>query len=790
MATIDANGTALPAAPGTFAPAPSGGTPNYAFAHAPYEAEYGEAPRRHLRDYVRIFYKYRWLAAACFAIVFGASLLVTMLSPRLYTSATQLQVSRQSPIQLRLDGNVLDLEQNERNVNGASSFLATQVAMLESRDLAERVIRTRRLAENEAFLHPGAERAGLLAVGGQLLTMLRPRGVPGTPLVHDDGGAEADVDGELLDRYMRWLSVRDVRGTDLVEVRFTTPSPTLSAILAAAHTQAYLEANEEARLGTDATARHFLDQQLGESVQQLEHAQAALRAFSTEHPNVAVNQEQKVTGQKIGELSSLLTKAEGARVTLQSRFDFLTDPAAAPLAYFLDRPGIQKLHGTLLDLQATRTGLDSRLGPNHEAMVELRRQESIVARQLDAEVRQEVSGVRAKFDAAVARERGLREKLSGLETAAIELRDLGARYDLLRSDVESASALYASLLKQQMETAASSALAPTNLRVVERAEVPAEASSPRVAMNLVFGFGAGLLLACAATFLCEYFDDSVKSSEEMEGLLHLPALATIPNFALARRSPATRALGNAGADAVAPAAANVSPALVVVHEPLSPVAEAFRALRTAVLFSTPAAPPKMLLVTSAGASEGKTVSSLNLAATLAEAGSRVLLVDVDLRKPSCHRQLGITNTAGLSSFLAGQVELAAVVHALEAPRFDFIPAGPTPPNPAELVGSQRMRTMLEEMRGHYDFVVLDSPPVLPVTDAVVLAREVDGVVQVVKGHDTPRELIRRARDQLVQANAHLLGAVINNVDLGWGDLYFYNRYYGYYRAPQAVEAAA
>jgi capsular exopolysaccharide synthesis family protein len=786
VATIDANGGALPAAPGTFASA------NVAFAAAPYEADYAsEAPPRHLRDYVRVFYKYRWLAAACFALVFGAMALVTVLSPRLYTAATQLQVARQSPIQLRLDGNVLDLEQSERNVNGASSFLATQVATLESRDLAERVIRTRRLAENEAFLHPGPDRAGLLAVGGQLLTMLRPRGVAGTPLAYDDGGAgSSDVSGELLDRYMRWLSVKDVRGTDLIEVRFTTPSPELSAILAAAHTQAYLEANEESRLGTDATARHFLDQQLRESETQLARAQEALKKFSIEHPNVAVNQEQKVIGQKIGELTTLLTKAEGARVTLESRFEFLTKPDTAPLAYFLDKPGIQKLHTTLLDLQSTRVSLDNRLGPNHEAMVELRRQEAIVGKQLDAEVAQEVSAVRAKFDAALAREHGLKDKLGTLESSAIALRDLGARYDLLQSDVETATTLHGSLLKQQMETAVNSALAPTNLRVIERAEVPDRASSPRVGMNLGVGFVAGLLLAFAATFLCEYFDDSVKSSEEMEGLLQLPALATIPNFALARRSPVSRALSGGADGASVPAAAGVTPALVVVHEPLSPVAEAFRALRTAVLFSTPEAPPKMLLVTSAGASEGKTVSSLNLAATLAEAGSRVLLIDVDLRKPSCHRQLGITNTAGLSSFLAGQVEVGGVIHALEAPKLDFIPAGPTPPNPAELVGSQRMRAMLEEMRERYDFVILDSPPVLPVTDAVVLAREVDGVVQVVKGHDTPRELIRRARDQLVQANAHLLGAVINNVDLGWGDLYFYNRYYGYYRAPQAAVEAA
>jgi capsular exopolysaccharide synthesis family protein len=293
-----------------------------------------------------------------------------------------------------------------------------------------------------------------------------------------------------------------------------------------------------------------------------------------------------------------------------------------------------------------------------------------------------------------------------------------------------------------------------------------------------------------ATFFCEYFDTSVKSSEEVENVLQLPTLATVPNFALARRSRATRVLG-------APAAAETRPVvpgsvgreIVMLHEPWSPIAEAFRSLRTAVLFSAPGAPPKVIQVTSAGAGEGKTVSSVNLAAALAETGSRVLLIDVDLRRPSCHTDLGVGKERGLSSFLAGQVELDAVIQTLEAPRISFIAAGPTPPNPAELVGSQRMRDALDHLRQRYDFVLLDSPPVLPVTDAVLLSRQADGVVMVVKGHDTPRELLRRARDQLLQANARLLGSVVNNVDLGWGDLFFYNRYYGYYAAP-AVEGRA
>jgi capsular exopolysaccharide synthesis family protein len=283
--------------------------------------------------------------------------------------------------------------------------------------------------------------------------------------------------------------------------------------------------------------------------------------------------------------------------------------------------------------------------------------------------------------------------------------------------------------------------------------------------------------AIGAAFVCEYFDSSVKSGEEVEGLLQLPTLATVPNFAVARRRmslPGPAAAAGSGREHD----------LVMLHEPRSPAAEAFRALRTAVLFSAPDAPPKVIMVTSAGAGEGKTSSCLNLATSLAEAGSRVVVLDVDLRRPSCHRLLGLQNHVGPSSFLSGQVDLPGVLHSVAKPKMTFVPAGPMPPNPAELVGSVRMRAALDRLRHDYDFVLLDAPPVLPVTDAVVLGREAEGVVLVVKGQDTPRELVRRARDHLQQAGAHLLGVVVNNVDLGWSDVYFYRQYFGAYAAEE------
>ena len=764
-----------------------------------FDAEFSEAPR-HLRDYLSVLHRHRGLAIACFGVTVGLTILVTLLTPRLYTASTRLQVARQSPIQLRLDGNVLRLADGDRDANAALTFVSAQVAALQSRDLAERVIREHGLATNEAFLHPRPRLRGLLALGEALPRLVRPRGLESAPAGYSERetASRAPAGPALIDRYMRYLKVEEIRGTDIVEVRFTTPDPALSALLTAAHTQAYLDSNEEARRGNDVTAQEFLGRQLEEARKQVEGAEAALSRFAVERPSVAVNEEQKTVGQRITDLSSQLTKAEGARVALQTRYEFLTRKAPGDLlASFLDRPGIQKLHLALLDLRAERAGLDGRLGPNHPQSQELRRQQAEIEEQLRAEVTQEVEAVRSRYDAARLAEEELRRKLDRLGAKAIELRDLGTRYQLLKNNVETAHALHASLLKQRMETGVNAELVASNVRVIERAEVPFRPSKPNVPLNLTLGVLAGLMLGVGAAFSCEYFDQSVKSTQDVEDLLLLPTLATIPNFEQARRATVRGAHvrrlptssdgngaarnGNGTTDAL-----DGQSDLVLLREPWSQVAEAFRSLRTAVLFTARGAPPKVVVVTSAVAAEGKTVGSLNLATALAEAGSRVLLLEADLRHPRCHRTLGVDAARGLASVLAGQEELESVIHSLEAPRLSFIPAGAVPPNPAELVSSARMREIVASLRSRYDFVIIDTPPVLPVTDAVVLAREADAVVLVVRGHGTPSGLVREARDRLLMTGAPLLGVVVNDVDLNWGDLYLYDNYY----QPPAPEASA
>jgi len=713
-----------------------------------------------LRAYLQVLYKHRRLAALCFGGTLALTGLITVLTPRRYTASTRLQAARQSPIQLPLADNVRRSE--DTDAQAQITFVATQVATLQSRDLGARVLGAYRLATAD---------------------LRSARWEPPPPLAPSEAAGAPRVDPELLDRYMKYLAVSEVRGTDLIEVQFTTPSPDLSAFLARAHTQAYMDANDEARRATDAVAEAFLDRQLADAREQVERADQALAAFAAENPKVAINQEQKVVGARITELSSLLTQAEADRTTLESRTEFLTDPSNDRLAYFLQHPGVEKLRLALLDVRAQQAALKPRLGPNHPQMLELAELEHALAQQLRSELNQDVESVRSQYDASRLREERLRAKLTRQEETSIELGTLGARYDMLKNDVVGARELHASLLKQRLETRVNAALVPPNVRVIERAEVPHRPSRPKIPLNAALGVFSGLVIAIGAAFAREYLDRSLKSSDDVQSLLQLPTLAAIPNFALARE-----AVGASNGDAASPVPRGADE-LLVVHDPWSRVAEAFRSMRT-VLFANPAAPPpKVILVTSARPGEGKTVASLNLASALAELGARTLLIDADLRHPRCHKALGVADDEGLSSWLGGQIELDALVRTLDVPGLFFLPAGPAPRSPAELVASPRMQWALTLLRERFDFIVLDTPPVLAVTDAAVLARESDGVILVVKGRDTEAEAVRRARDALVLAGASILGVLMNDVGLEWGDSYLYDADYSYGR-PRRREGAA
>jgi len=748
------------------------------------DAEFTEAPARSLRDYLYLLVKYRWLAATAFSAILAAATVRTLMAPKIFVASTKLEISKEAPIQLRLKDDVLNLDES---AGKGPRFFSTQIAILRSRDLAEHVIRKQKLDESETFLRPTKDRGSVVEIGTELLGEVRPRGLPAKQIVLADGGrsASAEIDPGLIDRYLSYLAVAEVKGTDLVEVTFSTPSPTLSAMLSAAHAQTYLESAAETKVETDVEARGFLDRQIRQARENFDRSQALLAAFRSQHPQVAMNEEYKEFGDRVSQYAKALGDAEADRIELQSQHDFLARKGIDPAAYFSGReasPSTAKLHDALVDIGIQRSALSGKLGPNHPQMVELSRLEAETRQQLEQELHREIASVRSRLEAARNREARAREALDKMESSATELQRLGAQYALLKSDADNARVLHDSFMKQRTDTSVRSQLDSTPARVVERADVPRRAAKPDVAADMRLGLLLAIATAIAVVLVADHFDNSVKTSKEIESLFHLAPLATIPNFSSARRASERRRgrarLLSAADTHVPTTGVGPGPALVVYHEPRSVIAEAFRGLRTNILFSTAGAPPKVIVVASAGMSEGKTVIASNLAATLAESGGKVILVDADMRHPSCHPHFGVPNDVGLSTFLTGR-GFEEVVHEVGAARLAFIAAGPHPPNPAELIGSTRMAEMIARLREEYDFVVIDSPALLPVTDGVILSRYADGVVLVVRAQDTSRDMVLRARDLLRVANAHVLGAVMNNTDVGWGN-YQYGGYYGRY----------
>jgi capsular exopolysaccharide synthesis family protein len=717
------------------------------------ERAFGDDAPRALRDYVMVLVKHRRLAAWCFAGTLALTMIVTLVMPRRYTATTSIYLFQQPPIRLQLEHSVVGRNGDGSTVDRATVVIATQVAALKSNDVAARVIRRFDLENDRTFL--------------------------GRRPPRDPDARRAFT----LERYRKGLSVRAVAGTDLVEVGFTTGSAALAAQLAAGHVDAYVDAAEDVRRSTDRVAGSFLRDQTRDARRKMHRADRALKRFAARHPEVSLAQDYGVDGQQVTQLAVALAQAEATHLKLRSHHRLLTRPGVDPVSHLLDRSGVQKLRLGMADLRAERASLGGRLGTNHPRMTEIGRLEVEMKRQLDGEVKAGIASVQARMEAARAREDALRRKLSLHQEGNATDGGLVARYAALRSRADAVRELHASLEKRRMASAVDAGLVTPQLAVVERAAVPRRPSSPKAAVNLAFGLAAGLVLALAAAFGRNEFDRTVRSTEEVEDLLRLRSLATIPDFALVRppsmfTAPPRQEAGGEAA-AVEPVVVPPPSDVVVLQEPWSGVTEAFRSLRTALVFGDRQPPPRVIVLTSARAAEGKTMTSANLACALAEGGARVVLVDADLRHPRCHTLLGIDRVPGLSDVLGRTAPLTAALRAAGPRGLWVLPAGRFPSNPVGLLGSERAATLIERLRRRFDFVIVDTPPALSVTDAALLARRADGVLLVLRGQVTPRDLALRAQARLEQAGAHFLGVVVNMVGRGWGDSYFYESYYPY-----------
>jgi len=385
-----------------------------------------------------------------------------------------------------------------------------------------------------------------------------------------------------------------------------------------------------------------------------------------------------------------------------------------------------------------------------------------------------VDHLRGQYQTALQREGMLRDALQKQKQEANRLNENAIDYTLLKRDVDSNRQLYEGLLEKLKQAGVTAGLKSTNFRIVDAARSPNAPVEPNIPRNLLFALVLGITSGVGLAFLLEGMDNTVRTTEQAQMISALPSLGMIPLGSKSRNN------GN-GAGRLALTSSREVVELVTQVRPQSQMAESYRALRTSLLLSSLGAPPKVIMVTSARPQEGKTTTAINSAIVLAQKGVRVLLVDADLRRPSVHKTLGMGPRSGLSNVLTGNATLEqAIAPSPILPNLFVLAAGSPPPNPAELLASSNMKDVLNELREQFDHVVIDTPPTLSVTDAVVLSPRVDAIILVIRSGQTTKQALRRARDILMQVNAHVTGVLLNAVDLTSPDYYYYYEYQGKY----------
>ncbi|HEX8155552.1 MAG TPA: polysaccharide biosynthesis tyrosine autokinase, partial [Thermoanaerobaculia bacterium] len=533
----------------------------------------------------------------------------------------------------------------------------------------------------------------------------------------------------------------------------------------------------------------------------LDTARAELQQYGESKSIVAIDGgNETIAASRVEQVSAGLTTVQNERIAKQGAYDAIR--RAAPESIAANDPLVSQLTSEASRLQREYNDRLATLRPEHPEM--MRRREEIDnarrarANAVSAAYSKALEAARTDLNAAAAQEASMRSALTNQRSAAMSQQANAVRYNDLRTLVETKLALLTTLQKQLSETEVAARLRgsnSSNINWVDHAQLPTQRFNVTMNRNLQSAFPLGIVLGLAAIFFLEYMDRSVKTPEELERLTGLASLGVIPAAGTVKSTYGYGASGRGTANLRAvdpPTEPGQTPQgidLLPHLDSRSPISESYRAFRTSLLLAS-ANSPKVIVITSSFAREGKTTTSVNLATVLAQMGKPVLLVDADLRRPRLQKIFRGKMNLGLVNYLAANIPLEDVIQETSVPHLSVVLSGPTPPNPSELLASDRMKHLIHEMRGKFAYVIFDSPPVLAVTDAIVLAANADGVVLTVHGGQTPRELVIRSAERLRQSNIPVLGALLNNLDLHQYGYTYKKSYFDYYdsEAPPSTEA--
>src|SRR5215218_343701 len=757
----------------------------------------------HLLDYWRAIRKRLWLVIGIVALVTMLAVVYVARKPDLYEAQSRVQVD------LEETGNLVN---NTRPLYGPTDdpiYFNTQLQILVSPGLLRRVVRTLDLEHNPDFFkgNPAQRQstwqtlrrmAGLGSKSQE--TAKPPDQLPLTTSVAQATAREDLNEAKRLAPYVNTIlaglkvePVKETRGyykeTRLIDVKFTHTDPGVAEKVVNAIAEVYVFSNLEKRTEANSTTGDFLQKRIAELQQQIRTSEERLVNYAKNNQIISLDPNQNTVVERLAGLNQQLLQAENERKTAEAAYNAAKAPDAANA--LVDDASKQngELEGKLIELRQKRAQLlvdateeapevkevDQQIGELERQLKDLRSRKSAIL----------LTNLHTRYQQTLQREQSLRKAFEEQRAQTLSQNEAAINYRIIQQEIETNKSLLNGLLQGAKENDVVLAGKPNNISIVDYALTPDTPVGPNRTRTVIAAFFLSIGLGLALFF--EYLDDTVHSTEEVERVLHLPALAVIPSVGSAARRrmlggmPKTTALqkqsnGNG----------NGNSELLKNVDGRSPLAEAYRHLRTSVLLSTAGRAPKSLLVTSSLPGEGKTTTAVNTAISLVQTGASVVIIDADMRRPRLQSIFDMHGHEGLSSILSSDVseaDMLSMVREDEESGLSVLTSGPIPPNPAELLGSDQMRRLIATLQANYTHVVVDSPPVSSFTDGVLISTMVDGVLLVVHGGKSSRHIVRRSKQLLSDVGAKIFGVVLNNVNLHSHDYYYYQSYYGqkYYR---------
>jgi capsular exopolysaccharide synthesis family protein len=766
-----------------------------------YGVENGVDDEFKLREYLRAVRKRLWL-------VVGVCLLFTMLAA-IYIARKPDIYEAQARIQVDLENNPAQGTSKNSPVifnNTASDpiYFNTQLQILSGPGLLRRVARTLDLEHNQAFLQPQSTQKrstwqrllGMFGLGGREKEEPKKEGaaeeVPLTTTIAPASSHNDLVEARRLSPFVLALQgglkvepVKETRtgylkDTRLIDLRFTHQNPQIAALIVNAIADTFALSNLERKTESNSSAGDFLQKRVAELQAQIRNSEERLVTYANSKQILSLDASQNTVVERLTGLNKQLLEAQNERKLAEAAYKAALAPGAASALAEGDARKLGEVESKLIALKQTRAQLLVEATEEAPEVKEVTQQIAVLEKEVKearaGAVTTVLTNLETRYKQALGREKALEASFNQQKGETLTQNEAAINYRIIQQEIETNKELLDGLLQRSKENDVVLAGTPNNINVLDYALVPEAPVGPArlrtVLLAFMLSLGAGIGLA----IFLEYMDDSVRTCDEVESLLHLPALAAIPSAGLMKRRgllPNSKALQVRDAN-------EDNPELLINTDARSPLAETYRHLRTSVLLSTAGRPPKTLLVTSSVPGEGKTTTSINTAISLAQTGASVIVIDADMRRPRLHSVFGLKNRYGLSTILSSDMSEAEILSSIqhdEATNLHLLTSGPIPPNPAELLGSEQMRRLITGLESTFTHIVIDSPPISSFTDGVLISSMSDGVLLVVHGGKTSRQVVRRSRQLLQDVGAKIFGVVLNNINARSTDYYYYQRYH-------------